>query len=323
MVLILSENNDLSTDKVIEWLYFWEVKDIIRINEDDKIFIKAIDVQKNTVILLFNNREINLSDIDFFWFRRGNLNHFIYKQIQFENVRLSKNVNDYLNYEWLMCRNYIFHNLQQKKSLGNFFRSATNKLINLRMAKECGLEIPETFISTFASDLINFQNQFSVITKPVGEAMPVYQDSGHYKMLTTSVEKDQCINQCSTYICPVLFQEKIEKQFEIRVFVMYEEIYAMAIFSQKNTKTNVDYRNYDHEKTNRMIPYYLPMEVQQKILHFMKRIDLDTGSIDMIKTPDNRYIFLEVNPAGNIEMVSVKCNYNIEKKIAKMIKDAI
>lgn len=323
MVLILSENNDLSTDKVIEWLNYWEVKNIIRINEKDKVFIKKIDIRKNTIILSFDNREINLSDIDFFWFRRGNLNHFIDKQIQFENKDVNKGFNDFLNYEWLMCRNYIFHHLQQKKSLGNFFRSATNKLINLRMAKECGLEIPETFVSEFASDLIDFQNQFPIITKPVGEAMPIYQDKGHYKMLTTSIEKDRLINSHSTYICPVLFQEKIEKQFEIRVFVMYEKIYAMAIFSQKNTKTHVDYRNYDYEKKNRMIPYDLPIDVQQKILNFMKKIGLDTGSLDMIKTPDNRFVFLEVNPAGNIEMVSVTCNYNIEKAIAEIIKNAI
>ena len=45
MVLILSENSDLTTDKVVEWLNYWEVKDIIRMNEDDKINIKKIDVQ--------------------------------------------------------------------------------------------------------------------------------------------------------------------------------------------------------------------------------------------------------------------------------------
>jgi SPASM domain peptide maturase of grasp-with-spasm system len=238
MVLILSENNDLTTDKVIEWLNYWEVKDIIRINEDDKIIIKEIDIQKETIILKFNDNDINVSDVDFFWFRRGNLNHFVDKQIEWENSDLDNQVHDFLKYEWLMCRNYIFQYLQQKKSLGNFFRSATNKLINLRIARECGWDIPKTLISEYISALTEFQTQFPVITKPIGEVMPIRRGNEHYKMLTTNVKTDQNINRHLAYICPVLFQERIEKQFEIRAFVMYEKIYAMAIFSQKNTKTN-------------------------------------------------------------------------------------
>jgi len=35
MVLIFSENNDYTTDKVIEWLFIMGMKDIIRMNEDD------------------------------------------------------------------------------------------------------------------------------------------------------------------------------------------------------------------------------------------------------------------------------------------------
>jgi len=220
-----------------------------------------------------------------------------------------------------MCRNFIFYNLQQKKSLGNFFRSTTNKLINLSIAKECGLEIPETFISESASDLLNVQKSFPVITKPIGEIMPIHFQEGYYRMLTTDIPKD--ISASENFLYPVLLQEKIEKQFEIRIFVMYEKIYAMAIFSQRNTKTDIDYRNYDRDNMNRMVPYILPMDIQQKILNFMRKTGLDTGSVDMIKTPDNRYVFLEVNPAGNIEMVSDPCCYNIEKIIAETIKNEI
>jgi hypothetical protein len=111
--------------------------------------------------------------------------------------------------------------------------------------------------------------------------MPVCQGNEHYKMLTTSVKKDRNIDRNSTYICPVLLQERIEKQFEIRVFVMYENVYAMAIFSQKNTKTTIDYRNYDHERMNRMVPYRLPTDIQKNILKFMQKTGLDTGSLDM------------------------------------------
>ncbi|HQB76850.1 MAG TPA: grasp-with-spasm system ATP-grasp peptide maturase, partial [Tenuifilaceae bacterium] len=56
-----------------------------------------------------------------------------------------------------------------------------------------------------------------------------------------------------------------------------------------------------------------------KLNKLMKELGLDTGSIDMIVTEKREFIFLEVNPIGNIEMVSKNCNYPIERDIAKHI----
>ena len=55
MILIISENNDLTTDKVIEWLHFFGINNTVRINEDDKIKIKTIDLQKEEVIFMIKN----------------------------------------------------------------------------------------------------------------------------------------------------------------------------------------------------------------------------------------------------------------------------
>jgi D-alanine-D-alanine ligase-like ATP-grasp enzyme len=51
----------------------------------------------------------------------------------------------------------------------------------------------------------------------------------------------------------------------------------------------------------------------------MNKLDLNCGSIDMIVTPKNEYVFLEVNPVGQFGMVSYPCNYNLEKKIAEYL----
>jgi len=46
-------------------------------------------------------------------------------------------------------------------------------------------------------------------------------------------------------------------------------------------------------------------------------MQLDFGSIDMIVSADNEYIFLEVNPKGQYGMVSHPCGYNLDYEIAK------
>ena len=57
-------------------------------------------------------------------------------------------------------------------------------------------------------------------------------------------------------------------------------------------------------------------ELKDKLTEFMEVSNLDTGSIDLIVTPNNEYIFLEVNPVGQFEWLSTNCNYYIEKHIA-------
>ena len=93
----------------------------------------------------------------------------------------------------------------------------------------------------------------------------------------------------------------------------------MAIFSQEDEQTKVDFRNYNKSKPNRCVPYKLPDYIMKKLDLFMQRMNLDTGSIDMIYTTNKEYVFLEVNPVGQYDMVSVPCNYNLHQKIAKYL----
>jgi glutathione synthase/RimK-type ligase-like ATP-grasp enzyme len=48
----------------------------------------------------------------------------------------------------------------------------------------------------------------------------------------------------------------------------------------------------------------------------MKELQLDTGSIDMIKCTDGKYYFLEVNPVGQYDMISMPCNFHLSEIIA-------
>ena len=95
-----------------------------------------------------------------------------------------------------------------------------------------------------------------------------------------------------------------------------EAFFSMAIFSQSNSKTKIDFREYDNEIPNRCVPYILPKYIEKLLLKFSKKVGLNSGSFDLIKTVDDNYVFLEVNPAGQFGMVSYPCNYFLEEKIA-------
>lgn len=109
------------------------------------------------------------------------------------------------------------------------------------------------------------------------------------------------------------------KKIELRVFYLKGELFSMAIFSQNDINTKLDFRNYNDEKPNRMVPYNLPDAAASKVKLFMQKINLNSGSLDLILTNDNEYVFLEVNPAGQYGMVDVACNYGLDKLIAKYL----
>jgi D-alanine-D-alanine ligase-like ATP-grasp enzyme len=94
----------------------------------------------------------------------------------------------------------------------------------------------------------------------------------------------------------------------------------MAIFSQNDEQTKIDFRKYNHLKPNRNVPFMLPPEIEKKLIQLSKKIGVNCGSIDMIVTSNNDFVFLEINPIGQFGMVSTPCNYVLNEKIALFFK---
>ena len=114
------------------------------------------------------------------------------------------------------------------------------------------------------------------------------------------------------------FQEKIDKDFEIRSFYLDGKLWSTAIISQNDEQTKIDYRKYNSNIPNRNVSYKLPNEIEEKADKLMKLLDLNCGSIDFIKSGDKFY-FLEINPTGQFLGLSITCNYNLDKEIASYL----
>jgi len=192
-----------------------------------------------------------------------------------------------------------------------------NKLEVLNEARKVGLKTPQTYICSTKSELINFIKEHKrIITKDINKPLFFYNKNLYYNTITKEVTKS-IINKLPKNFTPSFFQCLIEKQFEIRVFYLDGNLYSMAIFSQNDSKTSIDFRDYNLQKPNRFVPYIVPENIRSKIVNLMKRLKLTTGSIDLIYDKNSEYIFLEINPIGQFSMVSNPCNYFLEKKVAQ------
>lgn len=118
---------------------------------------------------------------------------------------------------------------------------------------------------------------------------------------------------------PSLVQEKLEKDYEVRIFYFLGQFFCMAIISQDNPQTKIDFRKYDIKKPNRFVPCEIDFVTKTKIKEFMNNMNLNIGSLDFVKTISGELFFLEVNYMGQFGMVDFPCNYGIHKFIAETL----
>lgn len=313
MILIFSTPTDNDTNLVMDWLRHLN-EPVVRINDEELMegkthFFYDENIPLNSYFICYENK-IYLSQIRVVWFRKfGFLKN--YQSIIGDNNDLMT----YVRSEFNALRTLLCKLLKNKKWLFDI-NKLSSKIEILQKAKLHCLQTPKTIVTTQKEKLTEFflQNNQSIITKSIAEAKYVNFRENAYMFHTHLIENLDCFeNEFS----PSLFQQYVEKDIELRVFFLNDKCYSMAIFSQNNEKTKVDFRNYDRNLPNRFVPFKLPHSIEQKIIAFMKDINLNTGSLDIIKSKHNgEYYFLEVNPSGQFGMVSIPCNYNLHKKTA-------
>jgi len=217
---------------------------------------------------------------------------------------------------------FIHYALEKKceRKVGSAASSSVNKLHVMDVAKMAGLSVPETYVVTSREDIHALLEKVDsgIITKALSDGVYTFTKERGYYSYTEKLTVEN-IHTLPDYFFPSLLQMQINKKFELRVFYLKGTFYAMAIFSQRDKTTAVDFRKYNTEKPNRQVPFQLPAAVTDKLQKVMDQLSLDTGSIDLIVDEFNEYIFLEVNPIGQFSMTSVPCNYYLERKIAQLL----
>lgn len=315
-ILIYSYSDDESVQEVIEWLHQKNQK-VFFLCDKYPINIKEVRINKNTVNVFFeyDGKKLQTNLIKSFWYRKGKF--FIEKNAS--DLSNSKEIIWYLTKEIKAVEEFLASELNNKSFVNNISNGELNKLIQIVSADRCGLKIPETILTKKKENLNLFlAKHINVVTKSI--QVPFYfNDNKKAYYLYTSNFNEIDLKKTAEEFFVTKFQNQINKIFELRIFYINGSFYSMAIFSQNNEKTKIDFRNYDYDKPNRTVPFELPKLIKSKLKILMKNLRLNSGSIDMIVDPDYQYWFLEVNPVGQFGMVSKPCNYYIEEKIAKTL----
>lgn len=327
-ILILSSDSDQSTNLVMDWIHYNDAE-VVRLNGDDFFndrfsFRHSLDNVRSSVSIKAHNQVINGNDITAVWLRKDSEPDFDSSVGDLDDDFLKAQVIKYIKREYKYAKNSFYDFFGKIKNIGASTLEYPSKMKMLTEAKRLGIIIPETLITNKKEDVITFLNKHeSIVSKPI-------LDVTHFSKLelgrqilkgiiyTEAITQSNLLKISESFF-PSLFQNKIEKIFEIRTFYLNEKCYSMAIFSQLDNQTSVDFRMYNKEKHNRCVPYNLPQNLECKIVVLMNSLGFNSGSLDFIKSASGEFVFLEVNPWGQYGMVSEPCNYYLDEKIANFL----
>lgn len=191
-------------------------------------------------------------------------------------------------------------------------RQASWKGEQLLRAQRLGFDVPRSLVTTDPDDARAFfaatggRMIFKVLSDPfLGAAQVQRKHPGEeleqLETMTTMVTEAELDLLDSVRLVPCLFQEYVPKRVELRVTVIGEQVFAAEIDSQSDERTAVDWRHYDVDIPYRAVE--LPAGVADRCLSLVKSYGLNFSSMDLILTPDDRYVFVENNANGQFIFV--------------------
>ena len=197
-------------------------------------------------------------------------------------------------------------------------RVAHRKMLQLRIAQAVGLKTPPSIITNRLTDALQFAESvnWDVAIKSLG-AIVVSDGSIQYGIFTRRISKQELLAfQDKIPYMPTLFQQYVEKQYELRITCVGDRIFACRIFSQTSDHTREDFRfdarNLKHELCE------CP-EIADKLLAYLHAFNLNFGCFDIAFSKSNEFVFFECNPNGQWLWIEELTGAPIGKAIAEML----
>jgi hypothetical protein len=188
-------------------------------------------------------------------------------------------------------------------------QQASNKPFQLKLAHEMGLKIPSTVITNDATKALELFNQ-RVIYKTLSSFCTSSQ-----AIYTNELYAEQVINcQQEIAMAPGIFQNLVEKKYELRVTVIGDKVFAIKINSQNYKDNMIDWRRKHNQSMYELGE--LSNKTAESLLSFHKHLGLTYAAYDFIVNDKEEEIFLECNPSGQWLWLEEIVDINISQAMA-------
>lgn len=294
MLLILTNKQDVHSDAVIRELSKRCIP-VFRLNTEDILTKYQISLRIDALghwggtITDELGRVVNLCDLQVAWIRRPDF--------PFENPE--DGVQKFIMAEIRALISFIYA-LPNVTFVNEAFDTerAKTKFQQLIHASALGVRIPRTIITNSPLEAERFARQAEgdLLVKVVYTGNV---DRGEAKQGLPSqrVSRNRFFDLCwLVKNAPVQIQDYVEKDYELRITVVGERVFAVRIDSQLNESTKVDWR--PHTFLNPHSAVSIPEKIESFCRTYTRDQRLLFGAMDFIVDTAGRYVFLENNPSG-------------------------
>lgn len=193
---------------------------------------------------------------------------------------------------------------------------AENKLRQLRVAADVGLNIPRTLTTNDAGQARAFfrelgGNMVAKLLRPLSISM----SAPSVFVYTSDVREEDLAEAEMLRHSPMVFQERIPKAIELRIAYVDGKCFTGAIDASHSATGQTDWRLSGPQEC-RWFEAEIPEEIASRLGILMRELDLIYGAIDLIRTPDGEHVFLEVNPGGEWGMLERDLDLPISEALA-------
>lgn len=213
--------------------------------------------------------------------------------------------------------NGFLHTLGEALWINDFHAlgRASHKIFQLRAAHRAGLVVPRTLVTNEPEEVRRFYDRVGgrLVTKLLAAiTFGMQRSTGTFH--TSDVTEDDLEALDSLRFSPMIFQEKVDKDCELRAMYVAGRVFTGAVRAA-GTRGATDWRKAAATEL-RWEPAEVPDEVVGRMRRFMTSVGLRQGAFDFIRTPDGEHVFLEVNPVGEWGMLERDLDLPISEAIA-------
>lgn len=194
---------------------------------------------------------------------------------------------------------------------------ASNKLRQLRVAKDLGIAAPPFMASNDADAIRGFRSVHGeTVVKAIRGGFVVHPDRS-VKLVTCRIASSDEAFFEGLRLSPVLVQREIKKAHEARVTVVGDAAFAMFVNCQDMPDDVVDIRTLDYNNERwRFSAGPAEHPILKQSIAIVRALSLSYGGVDWAIDAEGEAFFLECNPLGAFKWAELCTGHNITGAIA-------
>ncbi|GIE37038.1 hypothetical protein Ait01nite_100830 [Actinoplanes italicus] len=186
-------------------------------------------------------------------------------------------------------------------------RAADNKLVQLRVAQQCGLRVPRTLISQDPEQIRRFH-----ASARTGVIVKTIKGGTVWPLVTARMLDEHLAAEESMRLAPAIYQEYVPGTRHLRVLMLGETAYPVLIETD-----DLDWR------PNLNVPVRetrLPADLTRRLGRVLHRLRLRMGVFDIKIDDTGEPVWLELNPQGQFLFVQGLIGMDLVTPFAEFVR---